>query len=178
LSGFRSLLNRIPSPVKDAVKDRVYPDLLPEGELAPEWHLQNWDGSWYRMRKDAWTILVFYPGDDTPGCTAQLQQFAAHNDRLEALGAKVFGVNPAEADSHKAFAEKLSLPFPLLTDRGGSVCRQFRCSLPIPYGAKVIRSVYLINPERKIRLANRGAPSVEAIIRSIEALQQATRGGM
>jgi hypothetical protein len=38
--------------------------------------------------------------------------------------------------------------------------------------------VYLINPDRVVRLANRGAPSVEAIIRSVEALQQATKAGM
>jgi alkyl hydroperoxide reductase subunit AhpC len=44
--------------------------------------------------------------------------------------------------------------------------------------SKVIRTVYLVNPDKKIRLANRGAPSVEAIVRSIEALQQATRDGM
>ena len=94
------------------------------------------------------------------------------------LGVEVYGVNPAEADSHSAFAEKCGYEFPLLVDRGGSVSRQFRCSLPTPLGTKVIRSVYLINPDRKIRLANRGAPSVEAIIRSIEALQQVTKGGM
>jgi alkyl hydroperoxide reductase subunit AhpC len=41
-----------------------------------------------------------------------------------------------------------------------------------------VRTVYLVNPERKIRLANRGAPSVSAIVRSVEALQQAARGGM
>jgi len=49
----------------------------------------------------------------------------------------------------------------------------------VPFPMKrVLRSVYLVNPERKIRLANRGAPSVEAIVRSIQALQQATRDGM
>jgi hypothetical protein len=42
----------------------------------------------------------------------------------------------------------------------------------------VLRTVYLVNPERKIRLANRGAPAVAAIVRSVEALQQATRGKM
>jgi peroxiredoxin len=178
LSGLRTLIDRLPTPVKQAIKERVYPDLLAEGELAPEWHLQNYDDTWHRMRRDLWTILVFYPGDDTPGCTEQLQDFAAHNDKIESVGAHVFGVNPAEAESHRAFAEKLGLPFPLLTDRGASVCRQFRCSLLLPVGTRIIRTVYLINPDRKIRLANRGAPNVAAVIRSIEALQQAARQGM
>ncbi len=175
--GLRDLVKKVPIPLKQAVKDRLYPDLLPEGELAPEWHLQNWDGSWHRMRGDKWSILVFYPGDDTPGCTTQLQDFDAHYEELQALGTEVYGVNPAEADSHKAFAEKLGLRFPLLTDRGAGVCRQFSATLPIPYGIKTIRTVYLVNPERKIRMANRGAPPVEAIIRSIQALK-ATKGGM
>ena len=176
--GLRDLIQKVPTPVIQAVKDRVYPDMLPEGELAPEWHLQDQHGEWHRMKGKQWAIMVFYPSDDTPGCTLQLQEFQKHKDQLDALSVSVFGVNPAEAVSHATFADKCGIGFPLLVDRGGSVSRQFRCSLPVPYGVRVIRSVYLINPERKIRLANRGAPSVEAIIRSIEALQQVTKAGM
>jgi peroxiredoxin Q/BCP len=176
--GLRDLLNRVPTPLKQAVKDKVYPSMILEGNEAPEWTLQDQHDQWHRMRGDKWTLLIFYPGDDTPGCTLQLQEFQRHLGRFEALGVSVFGVNPAESPSHQAFADKCGIGFPLLVDRGGSVARQFRCSLPVPYGAKVIRSVYLINPERMIRLANRGAPSIEAIIRSIEALQQATKTGM
>jgi len=177
MSGLHTLFSRVPAPVKDAVKERLYPPMLPEGETAPEWHLQGWDGAWHRHKR-RWTILVFYPGDDTPGCTAQLEDIQRHFDRLSALGCDVYGINPAEADSHAAFAHKLGLSFPLLTDRGGAVARRYAATVPIPFKVKVIRTVYLVNPERKIRLANRGAPSIEAVIRSIEALQQATKGGM
>ncbi len=176
--GLRDLLNKVPVPVKQAVKDKLYPDMLPEGSQAPDWQLQDHHGKWHRMKGSNWFLLVFYPGDDTPGCTLQLAEFQRHLDTFTELGVSVYGVNPAEADSHQAFAEKCGYDFPLLVDRGGSVSRQFQCSLPMPYGAKVIRSVYLINPERMIRLANRGAPSVEAIIRSVQALQQATKNGM
>lgn len=174
--GLGDLLHKLPQPLKSAVKDAVYPDLIPEGELAPEWHLQSWDGTWHRQ-KNAWSILVFYPGDDTPGCTAQLQDFQNHYDQLKQLKCEVYGINPAESESHKAFAQKFGFTFPILTDRGASVARQFHSTLPIPGAPKVIRTVYLVNPDRKIRLANRGAPSVAAIVRSIEALSQATRDG-
>lgn len=177
MSALHSVLHKIPGPLKQALKDRIYPELLAEGETAPEWHLQSAEGAWHRLRRE-WSILVFYPGDDTPGCTKQLQDFQEHYARLQELGAQVYGVNPAEAPSKQAFAEKYGFDFPLLVDRGGSVARRFRCTLPIPLKVQVVRTVYLINPERKIRLANRGAPSVEAIVRSIEALQQATRAGM
>lgn len=172
-----SIAHKLPTPVKQAIKDRLYPDLLPEGEVAPEWQLQSWDGQWHRMRK-GWSILVFYPADDTPGCTAQLQDFQEHYAQLQELGCEVYAINPAEGPSHQAFSEKYGFTFPILTDRGGSVARRFKASMPMGFKGKVIRTVYLINPERKIRLANRGAPSVEAIVRSIQALQQATKGGM
>ncbi|RME28963.1 MAG: hypothetical protein D6798_01225 [Deltaproteobacteria bacterium] len=168
---------RLPTPVKQAIKDRLYPDLLPEGETAPEFQLQSWDGKWHRMRKQ-WSILVFYPADDTPGCTAQLQEFQQHYDELKELGCEVYAINPAEAPSHQAFAEKYGFEFPILTDRGGSVARRFKASIPLGFKPRVIRTVYLVNPDRKIRLANRGAPSVAAIVRSIKALQQATKQGM
>jgi peroxiredoxin Q/BCP len=173
----RSVLRRLPTPVKDAIKSRVYPSPLEEGATAPDWHLQSWDGSWHRAQPNRWSVLVFYPGDGTLGCTRQLQELQAHRARLDALGADVYGINPAEAESHRAFAEAHAFTFPLLTDRGGSVARQFRCTVPLPGGPQILRTVYLLNPDRKIRLRNRGAPPVEAIVRSIEALQQASRTG-
>ena len=171
------LIRRLPDPVKQAIKAQVYPTLLAEGETAPEWQLQNWDDSWHRMNK-RWSILVFYPGDDTPGCTKQLEEFQAHYAALQDLGCDVYAINPADAASHRAFAEKYGFAFPILTDRGGSVARRFKATVSLPLRSWTLRTVYLINPERKIRLANRGAPSVEAIVRSIQALQQATRSGM
>lgn len=173
-----AIKDALPTPLKDAIKRKVYPQLLAEGELVPEWILQGHDDRWYRHNNRKWTVMVFYPGDDTPGCTAQLQDFQEHYARLRELGAEVYAVNPAEASSHVAFAEKYGFQFPVLTDRGGVVARQFRAALQTPFKTVILRTVYLVNPERKIRLANRGAPPAAAIIRSIEALQQATRAGM
>ena len=125
-----------------------------------------------------WAVMVFYPGDHTPGCTAQLQDMQERYRAFLALGAQVYGVNPAEQPSHQAFAEKFGLQFPLLTDRGGVVARNFRAAVQTPVKTLILRSVYLVNPVGRIRLANRGAPPAAAILRSIEALQQATREGM
>jgi len=123
-------------------------------------------------------VLYFYPKDDTPGCTAQLQDMQDHYAQFQELGAEVYGINPAEAPSHEAFAKKYGFEFPILTDRGGVVARQFRAAVQMPFKTLILRTVYLVNPERKIRMANRGAPPAEAIVRSIQALQQATRSGM
>lgn len=171
-----ALAARIPTPLRQAIKDRLYPELLAEGETEPEWQLQNWDGAWHRS-KDEWAILVFYPGDDTPGCTHQLQDFQAHYAQLQELGCQVYAINPASTESHQAFARKFGFTFPILSDPGGEVARSFKCRVPYLPSPRVIRTVYLVNPERKIRLANRGAPMVAAVIRSIQALQQGTKEG-
>ena len=115
------LIHRLPSPIKSAVKDKVYPNLLAEGEVVPEWALQSYDNSWKRHKNNKWTVMVFYPGDDTPGCTKQLQDLQNHYARFQELKAEVYAINPAEAASHQAFAEKFGFEFPILTDRGGVV---------------------------------------------------------
>ena len=175
--GLRDLVNKVPAPLKQAVKDVVYPEMLREGALTPEWSLQDQDGKWHPTNPGRWAILVFYPSDDTPGCTLQLQAFQRYAERLNELDVSLYGVNHADANSHAAFANKCDIGFPLLVDRGGSVSQQFRCSLPLPYGVRIIRSVYLVDPEGKVRFANRGAPSPETIIRRIEVLQEVTKTG-
>jgi thioredoxin-dependent peroxiredoxin len=172
------MLKRGIQALRRSVADRVGPELLPEGAQVPEWALQAHDGHWHRHNKKQWAVMVFYPGDDTPGCTAQLQDMQVHYRDFLGLGAQVFGVNPGEADSHAAFAQKFGFEFPLLTDRGGVVARNFKAAVQTPVKTLILRSVYLVNPEGTIRLANRGAPPAAAILRSIQALQQATRAGM
>ena len=168
----KRLKSALPAPLKDALKETLYPPMLGEGETVPAWHLQSWDGQWYRHNKGGWSVMVFYPGDDTPGCTAQLEEMQANYAQFQEIGAEIYAVNPAEATSHEAFAKKYGFEFPILTDRGGVVARQFRAAVQTPVRTFILRSVYLVNPERKIRLANRGAPPASAIIRSIQALQQ------
>lgn len=172
------MLKRGLQSLRRSVADRVGPEVLPEGSQVPEWMLQAHDGHWHKHNKKQWVVMAFYPGDDTPGCTRQLVDLQAHYRELLKLGAQVYGVNPAEAESHRAFAEKVGLEFPLLTDRGGVVARNFRAAVQTPLKTLILRTVYLVNPEGRIRLANRGAPPAAALIRSIQALQQATREGM
>lgn len=80
-----------------------------------------------------------------------------------AAGAVVYGVNPASAERHRSFLEKLSLPFPLIVDRGGRVARAFRAGV----GPVVRRTVYVLDPEGRIALSRRGTPPVEEMLRVI-----------
>lgn len=62
------------------------------------------------------TVIYAYPKDNTPGCTAEACSIRDNYQRFLSLGYKVFGVSRDSVASHLKFAEKYSLPFPLLSD--------------------------------------------------------------
>ena len=99
-------------------------------------------------------VLVFYPGDDTPGCTRQLCEFRDSWSAARARGVEIFGVNPQSENKHRKFREKFSFPFPLLVDRGQKVGALYKTK-----GLIVKRTVYRIGPDGVIRFARRGYPS-------------------
>ncbi len=177
MSTLRDQFHRLPLALQESLRERFFPKLLPEGETAPEWHLQSWDNSWHRQGKH-WSVMVFYVQDGGTQDREQLLAFQKLLPEFDRLKVKIFGFNIAEAESHEAFATEAGITFPLLTDRGGSVARQFRACLQLPLRPVFLRTVYLVNPERKLRLGNRGNPSVEAILRSVAALQQVSKTGM
>ena len=61
-------------------------------------------------------VLYFYPKDDTPGCTTQACGFRDLLPTFEAQGAVILGISPDDNASHARFADKFTLPFPLLSD--------------------------------------------------------------
>lgn len=79
----------------------------------------------------------------------EISEYAAHE-------VQPFGVNPASAASHAAYAERLKLPFPLLSDPGLAVSRAYGAVRP--GGEAIARSVVLVDRDGTIRYANAGAP--------------------
>ncbi len=142
------------------------PPLLRVGDPAPAFHLQSWDGAWHRST-DGPYVLVFYPTDATPGCTAQLQEFSAAQATARAMGVSVFGVNPASLASHQAFAEAAGITVPLLHDDGGAVVRTHHCALPTGIGTRCIRTVYAVDALGTIRFAQRGAPPSSEVLAAL-----------
>jgi peroxiredoxin Q/BCP len=65
----------------------------------------------------AYTVLYFYPKDDTPGCTIEANQFQKLKPSYDALNIRILGVSVDDADSHASFCEKFSLSFELVTDK-------------------------------------------------------------
>jgi peroxiredoxin Q/BCP len=93
------------------------------GDPAPEIALPDETGTVHRLaaQRGRWTIVYFYPTDDTPGCTVEACEFRDHNETIHERGADVWGISPQGATSKRKFREKFGLPFTLLADEGHAV---------------------------------------------------------
>jgi peroxiredoxin Q/BCP len=101
---------------------------IPEaGDLAPEIALPDETGAVHRLadQRGRWTIVYFYPKDDTPGCTVEACEFRDANETIHERGADVWGISPQGAQSKKAFREKFGLPFLLLADADHAVAEAY-----------------------------------------------------
>jgi len=146
--------------------ERFFSDPLPVGTPAPDFTLPDDAGNEVRLSalRGRNVVLVFYPGDNTPGCTRQLCQLRDSWEAARVRGVAVFGVNPQRAQSHDSFRRRYSLPFPLLVDAGRKVASLYNAN-----GIIVKRTVYLVGPDGTIRFARRGMPSPQEVLAAAEA---------
>lgn len=131
------------------------PTRLQPGDLFPEFSLPDAQGTLHSLAQyeGKYVVLYAYPKDDTPGCTKEACDFR-DNALLKSHGAVVLGLSADDADSHQKFAEKFSLPFPLLSDEGAEFLKSIGS-----YGEKnmygkvtqgIKRQTFLIGPDGKL----------------------------
>lgn len=98
-----------------------------EGDKAPEFEAETQGGKRISLRelRGKPVVLYFYPKDDTPGCTKEACGFRDAYSQFEAAGAVVLGVSPDSVKSHGKFAEKFSLPFPLVSDESKAIVQSY-----------------------------------------------------
>jgi len=120
------------------------------GELAPDFTLKDGEGrDWTLSNYIGHTVvLLFYPGDNTPVCTAQLCSVRDHWSEYQATGAEVVGISTDTVESHKDFAEKKQLPLRLLSDPDGEVSAKYGMKSWLP--GRSARGVVVIDKEGKI----------------------------
>ena len=130
---------------------------MPEaGDLAPEIALPDETGTVHRLtdQRGRWTIVYFYPKDDTPGCTVEACEFRDANETIHEKGADVWGISPQGAPSKKAFREKFGLPFILLADVDHAVAEAYGSWVEKQnYGKTymgVARTTFLVDPAGRI----------------------------
>lgn len=130
------------------------PMKLNVGDKAPEFSLPGNDGREHRLadQKGKWTLLYFYPKDDTPGCTKEACTIRDNYPDFTRLGVDVLGVSTDSIASHDKFAKKHALPFTLLADERKKVVEAYGVGskvlgIPLPFPS---RTSFLIDPDLKI----------------------------
>jgi peroxiredoxin Q/BCP len=130
---------------------------IPEaGDPAPDIAHPDETGTVHRLadQRGRWTIVYFYPKDDTPGCTVEACEFRDANETIHERGADVWGISPQGAQSKRAFREKFGLPFILLADTDHAVAEAYGSWVEkVNYGKTymgVARTTFLVDPEGRI----------------------------
>ncbi len=130
---------------------------MPEtNQKAPAFSLPDQDGNIHSLADFAggWLLVYFYPKDDTPGCTEEACSLRDNLSGLKAKGLAIVGVSTDSVASHRKFADKFSLPFPLLADEGKQVVNAYGVwAEKSMYGKKymgTLRSSFLIRPDGTI----------------------------
>jgi peroxiredoxin Q/BCP len=99
-----------------------------EGDPAPDFYGPTSDGSRLGLKDFVGKknlVLYFYPKDDTPGCTKEACSFRDNLDSVRRMGAEIIGVSLDSVESHRKFASKYSLPFPLISDKEKRIAQAY-----------------------------------------------------
>jgi thioredoxin-dependent peroxiredoxin len=124
------------------------------GDPAPDFTLPGTGGREYTLSefRGQPVVVVFYPGDETPVCTKQLNTYNDDLVRFNDLGAQVLAISPQDVASHERFAAKYGFAFPLLADVGKAVAGTYGTLGPLGFPR---RSVFVVDGEGTIRYAHR-----------------------
>ena len=122
------------------------------GQVAPNFNLQDQNGEWHTLDnyKGKWVVLFFYPKDQTPGCTTEACNFRDNIFEFEKLNAQILGVSLDDVESHQAFSEKYSLPYPILADVNKECATEYGVLGKFMMMTIAKRQSFLINPEGSI----------------------------
>jgi len=125
--------------------------MLKPGTRAPEFVLPDENGRDVELSsllQDGPLLLYFYPADFTPGCTREACAIRDMHDDILAVGLRIAGISPQDADSHRRFKAEHALPFLLLCDPDKVVIRMY--DVDGPFGVGVRRATFLVNRDRTI----------------------------
>ena len=116
------------------------PDLLGIDQRGDTHHLTESRGRF--------TVVYFYPKDDTPGCTKEACAFRDVWNRYRDSNVSLFGVSEDAQASHAGFAKKYSLPFPIIADTSAQWANAFGVHLS---NGKASRVSFLLSPDGKVQ---------------------------
>ncbi len=175
-------------------------DLIKTGKKAPQFSLSDKDGIEVSLKnlKADYTVLFFYPKDNTPGCTIESKQYSKDLQKFRKMKTAVFGISGGDQKTKAAFCKKHKLEVPLLSDTDFSVAKKygvygkkkfmgrefmgiFRVTFLLDSDKKVLKVYEAVSPETnsadviKDILAHRGGAK-KTTAKSTRALKGARRG--
>ena len=153
------------------------------GDEAPDFTAESTDGPihFHQYLGNGWGILFSHPKDFTPVCTTELGRVAALKPEFEKRNVKVVGLSVDPLDSHRGWVNDIketqghALNFPLVADHDKKVALQYGMIHPNASETHTVRSVFVIGPDKKIKLtltypASTGR-NFDEILRVIDSLQ-------
>ena len=157
------------------------------GDTAPDFTAMTTDGelSFHDWKKDSWAVFFSHPADFTPVCTTELGRTAALGSEFAKRNTKAMAISIDPVEDHHAWAPDIGevtgtpLNFPIVADPDHKVAELYDMIHPNQGDTSSVRSVFIIDPAKKIRLTMTYPKSVgrnfEEILRSVDALQTTDR---
>jgi peroxiredoxin Q/BCP len=142
-------------------------ELLQVGAEAPVFQAETTDGERIALpdfRGKQSVLLMFYPQDDTPGCTKQMCLARDEGARYAEAGVARFGVNPGSMASHVDFRDKYALDFPLIIDSNAEIASAYGV---LREGGGVGRATYLIGTDGRIAYAQPGTHGADEVLEAL-----------
>ncbi|GAA4315132.1 peroxiredoxin [Nibribacter koreensis] len=153
------------------------------GDIAPDFTADTSQGpiSFHEWIGDSWAVLFSHPRDYTPVCTTELGAVARIKDQFDQRNVKVAAISVDPVDSHQGWIKDINetqhtnVNFPIIADPEKKVANLYDMIHPNASDTATVRSVFVIGPDKKIKLtltypASTGRNFAE-IIRVIDSLQ-------
>ena len=153
------------------------------GEIAPDFAQESTQGviKFHEWLGDSWGVFFSHPRDFTPVCTTELAEAARLKPEFEKRNAKIIGLSVDPSESHSKWAQdiedtqKQRINFPLIADADKKVSSLYGMIHPKADPAVTVRTVYIIDPQKKVRLTLTYPPSTgrnfAEVLRVIDSLQ-------
>jgi thioredoxin-dependent peroxiredoxin len=153
------------------------------GDEAPNFTAETTEGTidFHQWKAGQWAVLFSHPADFTPVCTTELGRTAALKDEFAKRNAKVIAVSVDPVESHNGWAPDIAevggtdLNFPIIADPDRKVSQLYDMIHPGEGDTSTVRSVFIVDPNNKVRLTLTYPKSVgrnfTEILRVLDALQ-------
>ena len=153
------------------------------GDIAPNFKAQTTEGEidFYEWMGDGWAVLYSHPADFTPVCTTELGRTAALKEEFLKRNTKVIALSVDPLGSHKEWVkdieetQNVTMNFPIIADENRKVAELYDMIHPNATEKFTVRSVFIIDPNKKVRLTLTYPPSTgrnfHEILRVLDSLQ-------